>query len=67
MAKKMDVPHPDIAGEANGIIPVTNLAVALGSNQKSVLLEFRAMGPNAALTTYALSPPAAALSCSGAR
>ena len=38
----------------------TSLEVSLGSNHKSLLLVIRAAGQNADVTTYALSPPAAA-------
>ena len=57
---KMKVPVPDIAGEPNGIIPVTELEAGLLSNRLSMRLRLRAVGTNAQVTTYALSPPAAA-------
>lgn len=60
MTKKIDVPVPDIAGEPNGIIPVTSLEAGLLSNRLSMRLSLRARGENAEVTTYALSPPAAA-------
>ena len=57
---KREVPHPDIAGEPNGAIPVTSLEAALSSNRLSMRLSLRASGTNAKVTDYALSPPAAA-------
>ena len=57
---KREVPHPDITGEPNGIIPVTELEAALSSNRRSMRLRLRARGKDAQVTDYALSPPAAA-------